>query len=185
MRQVRRLPDVLAEASRKLCCRHSTCYNRDMTTSLAEIAQHADEVTAQARAQLVDAVREASAQGMSQTQIGTLIGRSQPEVSRLLHFHGTSPLARRLRKHARQIRRLLADAGGTNLRVFGSVATRDDHKESDVDLLFTMNIPLSLMQLANLEYHISQLLEAEVDLLPDSAIRPHLRERILLEAVPL
>jgi len=48
-----------------------------------------------------------------------------------------------------------------------------------------MNTPLSLMQLANLEQQISQLLEAEVDLLPDSALRPHLRERILLEAVPL
>ncbi|MCL2736555.1 MAG: nucleotidyltransferase domain-containing protein [Propionibacteriaceae bacterium] len=156
-----------------------------MTTSLAEIAQHTDEVTAQARAQLVDAVREASAEGMSQTQIGILIGRSQPEVSRLLHFHGTSPLARRLRKHVRKIKRLLADVGGTNLRVFGSVATRNDHKESDVDLLFTMNTPLSLMQLASLEHQISRLLEAEVDLLPDSALQPHLRQRILREAVPL
>lgn len=122
---------------------------------------------------------------MTQAQIAAAIGRSQPEVSRLLHFHGTTPLARRLRKHADEIRRILADADGSNVRVFGSVATGHDHASSDIDLLFTMGTPLSLMQLGALEQRLSDILEAEVDLVPDSVLRPQFRDRALAEAVPL
>lgn len=122
---------------------------------------------------------------MSQTQIASEIGRSQPEVSRLLHFHGTSPLARRLRKQSSEIRRIIADAGGSNVRVFGSVATGQDHEDSDIDLLFTMGTPLSLMQLGALEGRISDVLDTEVDLVPDSVLRPEFRDRALAEAVTL
>lgn len=122
---------------------------------------------------------------MSQTQIASEIGRSQPEVSRLLHFHGTSPLARRLRKQSSEIRRIIADAGGSNVRVFGSVATGQDHEDSDIDLLFTMGTPLSLMQLGALEGRISDVLDTEVDLVPDSVLRPEFRDRALAEAVAL
>ena len=122
---------------------------------------------------------------MSQTQIAAEIGRSQPEVSRLLHFHGTTPLARRLRQHSSEIRRLVADAGGSNVRVFGSVATGQDHEGSDIDLLFTMGTPLSLMQLGALEQQLSDVLDTEVDLVPDSILRPEFRDRALAEAVPL
>ena len=138
-----------------------------MVASLTEIAHNVDDVTMKARAQLVSAVRGAAAAGMTQAQIATAINRSQPEVSRLLRFHGTSPLARRLRKKARQIRAILAEVGGSNLRVFGSVATGNDSDGSDIDLLFTMGAPLSLMQLVSLENQISQLVEAEVDLVPE------------------
>lgn len=51
------------------------------------------KVTARARAELVRAVRAAAAQGMTQSHIAQCIGRSQPDVPRLLRFHGTSPLA--------------------------------------------------------------------------------------------
>jgi len=122
---------------------------------------------------------------MSQTQIASEIGRSQPEVSRLLHFHGTSPLARRLRKQSSEIRRIIAEAGGSNVRVFGSVATGQDHEESDIDLLFTMGTPLSLMQLGALEQQLSDVLETKVDLVPDSVLRPEFRDRALGEAVAL
>lgn len=122
---------------------------------------------------------------MTQAQIAAEIGRSQPEVSRLLHFHGTSPLARRLRQHAKEIRRLIAAAGGSNVRVFGAVATGRDHDRSDVDLLFTMGRPLSLMQLGALEQQLSDVLDAEVDLVPDSVLRPEFRDRALADAIPL
>ncbi|MBI0301471.1 hypothetical protein JBE04_45325, partial [Streptomyces sp. PRKS01-29] len=42
-------------------------------------------------------MREAAAAGMTQAQIAEQIGRSQPEVSRPLRFHGATSLARRLR----------------------------------------------------------------------------------------
>ena len=122
---------------------------------------------------------------MTQAQIAAEIGRSQPEVSRLLHFHGNRPLARRLRNHSSEIRRIIASVGGTNVRVFGSVATGRDHDDSDIDLLFTMGTPLSLMQLGALEQSLSDVLGAPVDLVPDSALRPEFRDRALAEAVAL
>lgn len=156
-----------------------------MATDLAEVARHSDEATAQARSDLVRAVRQAAAQGMTQSEIARQIGRSQPEVSRLLRFHGTSPLARNLRRNADQIRRLVADVGGAHVRVFGSVAVGEDQPDSDVDLLFDMTKPLSLMQLSRLERQIADLLDEPVDLVPESALRPDLRECVYAEAVSL
>lgn len=156
-----------------------------MATDLSTVARHADEATARARAELVRAVREAASQGMTQSQIARQIGRSQPEVSRLLHFHATSPLARTLRRKADQIRELVAESGGARVRVFGSVAVGEDKPGSDVDLLFAMCQPLSLMQLGRLEQQIADLLHAPVDLVPESALRPDLRERVYSQAVSL
>ena len=158
---------------------------KTMTTELAEVARDADAITAQARSELVRAVRRAAAQGMTQSEIARQIGRSQPEVSRLLRFHGTSPLARTLRRNADQIKKIVSQVGGTQVRVFGSVAVGEDQPGSDVDLLFTMTKPLSLMQLGRLEQQIADLLDAPVDLVPESALRPDLRERVFSEALPL
>lgn len=83
------------------------------------------------------------------------------------------------------MRRLIGEAGGSKVRVFGSVALGSDTDESDVDLLFTMNEPLSLMQLSALGNRIGALLGVSVDLVPDTAVSPPLRDRILAEAVPL
>lgn len=156
-----------------------------MTAQLAEVARRTDHTVAQARADLVRAVRQAAAEGMTQAQIAAAIGRSQPEVSRLLHFHGTTPLARVLRRNAGEIRTIVTAAGGSDVRVFGSVATGADHPGSDVDLLFTMGRPLSLIQLGRLENEISTMLGVPVDLVPESALRPEFRDRVLSEAVTL
>ncbi|WP_324649987.1 nucleotidyltransferase domain-containing protein [Georgenia sp. H159] len=153
--------------------------------NLADVARQTDEATARARAELVSAVRRAAASGMTQAQIAEQIGRSQPEVSRLLRFHGTSPLARRLRRHSADVRRIVAEYGGSNVRVFGSVATGDDRPNSDVDLVFTMGRPLSLLELGRLEQRLTAVLEVEVDAVPDSTLRPELKERILAEAITL
>ena len=156
-----------------------------MVVDLAEVARRSDEAVEHARAELVLAVRQASAQGLTQAQIARLIGRSQPEVSRLLRFHGRSPLAMRLRRQAREVRRLIGYAGGSHVRVFGSVASGTDHEGSDIDLLFDMGTPMGLMELGALERRLSELLGAPVDLIPSGALRPDLRDRVLAQAVPL
>ncbi|PKQ32083.1 MAG: toxin-antitoxin system toxin subunit [Actinobacteria bacterium HGW-Actinobacteria-2] len=156
-----------------------------MSKSLAEVARRCDADIRRAREELIQAVRAAAASGMTQKQIAAEIGRSQPEVSRLLHFCGTSPLGRRLRKNASAIQKLVADVGGADVRVFGSVATGRDREGSDIDLIFTPSVPLSLMRLGRLEQDISHLVGVEVDLVPDSALKSHLRERVLAEAVAL
>ena len=156
-----------------------------MVTDLAEVARRSDEAVRDARADLVRAVREAARQGLTQAQIAALIGRSQPEVSRLLRFHGRGPLALRLRRHAREVRALIDQAGGSNVRVFGSLATGDEHAGSDIDLLFDMGTPMSLMELGALERRLSELLGAPVDLIPAAALRPDLCDRVLAQAVSL
>lgn len=156
-----------------------------MDQDLAEVARRTDEATRRARAELVHAIRRAASEGMTQQQIARQVGRSQPEVSRLLRFHGTSPLARRLRRNADRVRDIVAEAGGGRVRVFGSVATGKDRPDSDVDLLFTMGRPMSLMELGRLERRLAEALGAPVDLVPDAALRPDLRDRILAEAVVL
>lgn len=154
-------------------------------SSLSQVARQSDETVARARLELVRAVRQASADGMTQAEIAREIGRSQPEVSRLLRFHGTSPRAMSLRRHRDEVRRLVHDAGGRNVRVFGSVATGDDYDGSDVDLLFTLVKPMGLMSMGRLERRLSELVGVPVDLVPESALRPEFRDRILADAVPL
>lgn len=135
--------------------------------------------------ELVRAVRQAADDGMTQAEIAREIGRSQPEVSRLLRFHGTSPRALSLRRHRDEVRRLVRDAGGRNVRVFGSVATGVDHDDSDIDLLFTLVRPMGLMSIGRLERQLSELVGVPVDLVPESALRPEFRDRALADAVPL
>jgi predicted nucleotidyltransferase len=164
---------------------YSSCYIALMTRSLRDIAARTDAVVAAAREDLVRAVRRAAADGMTQTQIAREIGRSQPEVSRLLHFHGSSPRALALRRKAAEVRKAVAEAGGSNVRVFGSVAQGIDTDESDIDLLFAMNAPLSLMSLSRLERKLAAIIGAQVDLIPEQSLRPDLKSKVLREAVPL
>ncbi|NTV40349.1 MAG: toxin-antitoxin system toxin subunit [Demequinaceae bacterium] len=152
---------------------------------LATVAERCDAAVETARAELVAAVRHAYAQGLTQAEIAAQIGRSQPEVNRLLRFRGSSVHARALRDHSGRIRAVIKEAGGVRVRVFGSTANGTDRPDSDVDLLFDMRKPLSLMQLSTLELELSELIGARVDLVPESSIRPDLRERIVDQAVPL
>ena len=149
------------------------------------MAHRTDSTVERARAELVAAVRAAASEGMTQAEIARAIGRSQPEVSRLLRFHGRTPLAMKLRRRAGDVRRVVAASGGSNVRVFGSVATGRDRPDSDIDLLFSMHRPLSLLELGGLERRIGDLVGAPVDLVPEEALRPDLRQRVFAEAVQL
>ena len=115
-------------------------------------------------------MRAAAGGGLTQAEIAREIGRSQPEVSRLLRFHGSSPLARRLRRHRSEVLETIAAVGGSHVRVFGSVASGTDRDGSDIGVL---------------EARLTALLEVKVDVVPDGSLRSALRERVLAEAVPL
>lgn len=153
--------------------------------TLAQVARRSDAAVDQARRELVAAVRAAHAAGMTQADIAQEIGRSQPEVSRLLRFHGTSPRARALRKHRSSIANLVKGAGGSNLRVFGSVATGQDHDGSDIDLLVDLPPNIGLLKVARLERLVSEVVGIPVDIVPSDDLRPDFRDRVLREAVAL
>ncbi len=137
------------------------------------------------RANLVAAVREAYAQGMTQREIASAINRSQPEVNRLIRFHGDTPGGLAVRKARKQILAILAKYGMSNPRVFGSVARGEDTDDSDVDLLVTVNRPVGLVSTARAESELSKAVGRPVDLVFDSMIRPDLEKEIKESAVPL
>ena len=153
--------------------------------TLERETREADAAARAARGRLVAAVRRAYASGMSQREIAAHSNRSQPEIRRLLKFHGTTPNGRRLRANRDALVALLATDSLRSVRVFGSTARGTDHEGSDIDLLVSADVPLGLFALAQVELAASALLGVPVDLVLDDAIRPDLRDRILNEAVPL
>jgi predicted nucleotidyltransferase len=90
-----------------------------------------------------------------------------------------------LAKRRREVIDLAAQHGFRNVRVFGSVARGEDGPESDIDLLVTLPNGASLFDIGALEAGLTALLGERVDLVPDGSLRPHSRDEILAEAVPL
>jgi predicted nucleotidyltransferase/predicted XRE-type DNA-binding protein len=157
----------------------------EISERLRVSARAADELHNRSRALLVEAVRSGAADGLSQREIAAAVGRSQPEVSRLMHFHSTSDLGRRLTRNRKSILNLAAAYGIRNVRVFGSVARGVDGPHSDIDLLVDLPSKTSLFTLARLENELAELLEAKVDVVPASNLREHLADQVLSEAVSL
>ncbi|MDO4258298.1 MAG: nucleotidyltransferase domain-containing protein [Actinomycetaceae bacterium] len=156
-----------------------------MEAQLLEVAQRTDHTIREARNELVSAVRSAYRSGMTQREIADAVGRSQAEVSRLLHFHGDSRLGKLARKHRKEIIDVVERMGGKNVRIFGSVVHGTDDEDSDIDLLFSVVEPMSLMTLVQAEFDLEALLGVKVDLVSDEGLNPAFAERILMEAVPL
>ena len=78
-----------------------------------------------------------------------------------------------------------ARRGGRNVRVFGSVARGEDADGSDIDLLVDLDSGVGLVDLIGLGRDLSELLGAEVDVVPGQALKPGIRDRVLAEAIPL
>jgi len=89
----------------------------------------------------------------------------------------------KLTAHRAEILRIAARHGARNVRVFGSVARGEADERSDVDFLVEFETGRSLFDHAALLLDLEQLLECEVDVITERALRPRIRERILREAV--
>ena len=83
-----------------------------------------------------------------------------------------------IRSHESALRAM----GVLSLEVFGSVVHGDNTDNSDIDLLVEVERPAGLLRFAHIENHLSGLLGHPVDLIPKTALRPELRERVLAEA---
>ena len=84
-----------------------------------------------------------------------------------------------------EILRLAAAHGARNVRVFGSLARGEQRAESDVDLLVDLEADRSLMDLGGLLVDLEKLLGARVDVATEQMLKPRVRSRALLDAVPL
>jgi uncharacterized protein len=91
----------------------------------------------------------------------------------------------RLRESKSQILEVARRHGVTSVRVFGSVARREDQAASDIDLLVTVGAETTPWFPAGLVLDLQAMLGRRVEVITEKALNPTLREGILSEAVPL
>jgi predicted nucleotidyltransferase len=170
------------------------CYmahDSDLLTSLASAAAEADRLRSRGSELLRTAVGRAADAGLTQTQIALAIGRSQPEVSRLLKayrarsLHPSSPGSRLLLEHRDEILAIARSHRASNVRVFGSVARGEDDEASDIDLLVDLEPHADLLDLAALDIELQELLGRRVDVVPARLLKRRVAPAALAEAVPL
>lgn len=85
-----------------------------------------------------------------------------------------------------EIRRLCANHGARRIRVFGSVARREERPDSDVDFLVDFPKGYDLFgQRLPLAVRLSELLHRRVELVPEHELNRHLRTTVQQEAIEL
>ena len=75
--------------------------------------------------------------------------------------------------------------GAGRVRVFGSVARRQDDVDSDIDFLVDMEPGRSLLDLGGLLIDLEKLLNTKVDVITERGLKERVRDRVLNEAVTL
>ncbi len=84
---------------------------------------------------------------------------------------------------ARQLPALKREYNVESLELFGSRPRGDNRPDSDLDILATFSSPPSLLEFVRLKIHLSEMLGIKVDLVMRDALKPHIDEQILKEAV--
>ena len=97
----------------------------------------------------------------------------------------SGPIGRLVRQRRREVVSAARAHGVSNVRVFGSVARGQDRPGSDVDLLADIPPNLGLFGLGRLEEDLQAILGVRVEVIPGSDLKPDVRRRVELEAVPL
>jgi uncharacterized protein len=77
----------------------------------------------------------------------------------------------------------LKTLGVKTLDLFGSVARDEARPDSDVDFLVEFSIEATLFDLFRVQHYLEDILGCKVDLGTKSALRQHLREPVLQEAI--
>jgi uncharacterized protein len=90
-----------------------------------------------------------------------------------------------LQQRREDIRRMAAQHGAYNIRVFGSVARGEARADSDIDLLIEKGLTTSSWFPAGLVLELEEMLGQRVEIVTEKALSPYLRDHVLREAVPL
>ena len=75
--------------------------------------------------------------------------------------------------------------GARQVRVFGSVARRQDDAESDIDFLVDMEPGRSLFDLGGLLVDLEKLLNSKVYVVTERGLKDRIRDRVVHESVLL
>lgn len=94
-------------------------------------------------------------------------------------------LLERVRARREEILALAARRGATNVRVFGSVARGEEGPDSDLDLLVDMEEDRSLLDLGGLLMDLESTLNLPVQVATPEMLHWYIRDRVLVEALPL
>lgn len=101
---------------------------------------------------------------------------------------GTPPsaaiLSRVLSRRA-DIRRIVSAHGGSNARLFGSVARGEASEASDIDLVVEVEPGRTLFDIAAMRAELEALLGLPVDVVTPSGLGGDAREEVLAEALTL
>ena len=169
-------------------CTYNICYmdmSGVMMQRLRTQASEADRLHERSRSMLAEAVRAGIQSGLTQKQVAEAIGRSQPEVSRLLRFHSSTKLGLLLRKNRAAIMEVAADHSLTNIRVFGSLSKGIDPSDGEIDLLVEVDNGAGNAGLDAASERLSSLLSTRVRLINDASFRRNRSDRALADAVAL
>lgn len=71
------------------------------------------------------------------------------------------------------------------MRVFGSWVRGEQREDSDLDVLVDLGDGITLIDFTGLQHELSDRLGVKVDLVMKDALRPHIGNRVLAEAVLL
>ena len=82
-----------------------------------------------------------------------------------------------------EILALAEQHGAYNVRIFGSFARGEATMDSDVDFLVEFTKPGGLFQLFRVQNYLEDILGCPIDLGTEDALREHLREPVLKEAI--
>lgn len=84
-----------------------------------------------------------------------------------------------------EILRVAGAHGAREVRIFGSRARDDARDDSDLDLLVTLEVGRSLLDLVAIKQDLEDALGLRVDVVTKGGLSPYLREAVLAEAVTL
>ncbi len=83
------------------------------------------------------------------------------------------------------IRKVVAAHRGSNVRVFGSVASGVDTDESDLDLLIDPTPETTLLDIGAIRHELRQLLGVPVDVMTPESLPENFRAAVIAAATPV
>ena len=90
-----------------------------------------------------------------------------------------------LMENRQKILALANKRGGSNVRVFGSVARGEERQGSDVDFLVTFQKGTTLFDRGGLVSDLQEYLGCDVDVVSDKTVHPLIRDAVYLSAISL
>lgn len=90
-----------------------------------------------------------------------------------------------VREHAVELRERLGALGVVDIRVFGSVARREETETSDIDLLVDLEPGVGAFALLQMRSEAETILGRHVDIVPAEGLKPDTVDRVTRDAVML